>query len=193
MAPNVCQSSNIFPILRELGGNTQYKYLESLKTIFLPTLTPTRGTCRWRRSDTFCRFVSDLLAVHRTAADGCAPVRQPLSYTLTVPQSVPLQLPSRNSKALEQDMYRKSAALAQDDQRDAALAVGRLGGGASDGAGPASQLFIACELASPLLRPSHVCTPPAPVRASPTAADATQLTVSSRVCCRCLVPAAHDW
>ena len=40
------------------------------------------------------------LAVHHTAADGCAPVRQPLGYTLTVPQSVTLQLPSINSKAL---------------------------------------------------------------------------------------------
>ena len=56
-------------------------------------------------------FVSEPLAEHRTAADGCAPVRQPLSYTLTVPQSVPLQVPSRNSKALEQDVYRKSAAV----------------------------------------------------------------------------------
>ena len=151
------------------------------------------GERTWRRSETFCRFLSDPLAEHRTAADGCAPVRQPLGYTLTVPQSVTLQLRSRNSKALKQEVYRKTAALAQDDQRDAALAVGRLGGGASDGAGPAGQQFIACELASPLPRPSHVCTPPAPVRASPTAADATQLTVSSRVCCRCLVPAAHDW
>jgi len=71
-------------------------------------------------------------------------VRQPLGYTLTVPQSVTLQLRSRNSKALKQEVYRKTAALAQDDQRDAALAVGRLGGGASDGAGPAGQLFIAC-------------------------------------------------
>ena len=118
-------------------------------------------------------FVSDPVAVHRTAADGCAPVRQPLSYTLTVPQSVPLQVPSRNSKALEQDVYRKSAALAQANERVAALASGRLHGGASDGAELTGHHINACKLASPLTRPSHVCTPPAPVRALPTAAHST--------------------
>ena len=98
-----------------------------------------------------------------------------------------------DTKVLELERYRKSAALAQADQRDAALAVGRLLGGASDGAQLAGHHCITGDLASPPPRPSHVCTPPAPVRASPTAADSTQLTVSSRVCCRCLVPAAHDW
>ena len=118
-------------------------------------------------------FVSDPLAEHRTAADGCAPVRQPQSYILVSQQNVTIKLPSRNSKALEQDMYRKSAALALANERVAALASGRLHGGASDGAELTGHHINACNLASPLTRPSHVCTPPAPVRALPTAAHST--------------------
>ena len=141
----------------------------------------TRGTCRWRRSDTFCRFVSDPLAEHRTAADGCAPVRQPQSYILVSQQNVTIKLRSRNSKALEQDMYRKSAALAQANERVAALASGRLHGCASDGAELTGHHINACKLASPPTRPSHVCTPPAPVRAF---ADSRTLNLADRFVAR---------
>ena len=75
-------------------------------------------------------------------------MRQPLSYTLTVPQSVPLQVPSRNSKALEQDVYRKSAALAQANE-----------GGLQLWQVVDSMAAQATALSSPIIISTHVTSP----------------------------------
>ena len=72
------------------------------------------------------------------------------------------------------------------------MAVGRPYGDAIDGAVLVGSQSITCDIASLPPRPYHVCTPPPSVRTSKTAADLTQLTVSSLACGRRLVPAAHE-
>ena len=86
----------------------------------------------------------------------------------------------------------KTASLTLAVERDATMAVGRPYGDAIDGAVLVGRQRITCDLASLPSRPYHVCTPPPRVRTSKTAADLTQLTVSSRACGRRLVPAAHE-
>ena len=86
----------------------------------------------------------------------------------------------------------KTASLTLAVERDATMAVGRPYGDAIDGAVLVGRQRITCDLASLPPRPYHVCTPPPRVRTSKTAADLTQLTVSSRACGRRLVPAAHE-
>ena len=101
---------------------------------------------------------------------------------------------SGDSNALEHERERKSAALAQAEERDAAMADGRPQGGADDGDVLDGRQCSACGLASPPMRPFCVCTPPPPACALPTAADCTQLIDSSRACGKRLVPgAAESW
>ena len=90
------------------------------------------------------------------------------------------------------DRTGETASLTLAVERDATMAVGRPYGDAIDGAVLVGRQRITCDLASLPPRPYHVCTPPPRVRTSKTAADLTQLTVSSRACGRRLVPAAHE-
>ena len=113
-------------------------------------------------------------------------------YKAAIARFVPIQMASGDSNALEHERERKSAAPAQADERDAAMTGGRPQGDADDGDVLDGRQCSACGLASPPMRPFCVCTPPPPACALPTAADCTQLIVSSRACGKRLVPGAVE-
>ena len=77
-------------------------------------------------------------------------------YVAAAARYIPIEWASRDSKVLQNERDHKSAALAPADERDAAMAGGRSYGGGSDGAVSGGRGGIACELACPSLRPSHV-------------------------------------
>ena len=132
------------------------------------------------------------LALPLTAPSVHAIGRERDSYVARVARYIRIQWASPGSKALKNERDRKTASLTLAVERDATMAVGRPYGDAIDGAVLVGRQRITCDLASLPSRPYHVCTPPPRVRTSKTAADLTQLTVSSRACGRRLGPAAHE-
>ena len=73
-------------------------------------------------------------------------------YVAAAARYIPIEWASRDSKVLQNERDHKSAALAQADERDAAMAGGRSYGGGSDGAVPGSRGGIAH-----VSSPAHLC------------------------------------
>ena len=99
------------------------------------------------------------VASPRSAASVHAVGHEGDSYVAAVARYIRIQTAPSGSKALKNDGYHKLAALAQDGEREAAMAYGRPQGAASNGTVLGGGQHIAGELASPSHPPSHVTTP----------------------------------